>query len=307
MARIIVTGATGVVGQALMECLSARGEDALALRGRSGVNLENLDETVQFFERQKPELVYHLAGAVFGLGGNRRFPGDAFRRNVLINTHVIEACRRAGVKKIVAMGSAAMYADRDPPYFSEDVLMMGLPHDSELAYGFAKRAMLIQLESYKQQFGLQFAFAVATNMYGPHDRFDPVYGHVIPSLVVKFASAGSDEKVELWGDGSPTRDFLFALDAAEALVLLMEKGDGAYNVATGKSVAISELVACLHDLFPGRESFWNTSKPSGQRERQYSVSRLASLGFEPKFDLRAGLKRTVDWYLANQEIVRRHV
>lgn len=307
MARIIVTGATGVVGQALMKCLSAREEDALALRGRRDVNLENLDETVRFFEQQKPEMVYHLAGAVFGLGGNRSFPGDAFRRNVLINTHVIEACRRAGVKKVVAMGSAAMYADRDPPYFCEEDLMTGLPHGSELAYGFAKRAMLIQLESYKKQFDLQFAFAVATNMYGPHDRFDPVYGHVIPSLIVKFASAGAEQEVELWGDGSPTRDFLFALDAAEALILLMEKGEGTYNVATGKSVAISELVACLQELFPGRKLFWNTSMPSGQRERRYSVSRLASLDFQPKFELQDGLRRTVDWYLSNQDILRRQV
>lgn len=307
MSRIVVTGASGVVGHALVTHLKAMGRDVVPLAGRADVNLESFDETLRIFEKHKPSEVYHIAGAVFGLGGNSAFPGDAYRRNVLINTHVVEASRLAGVKKIVAMGSAAMYADQEIPFFREEDVMKNLPHKSEQAYGFAKRGLLVQLEAYRQQFGLDFAFAIATNMYGPHDRFDPRYGHVIPSLITKFASAGPDDIVEIWGDGSPTRDFLYAADAAKGLSLMMEKGEGPYNLATGQSVRIADLVTVLSELFPKTKYRWDTTKPLGQLARSYATDRLATLGFVPDFNLRQGLEETVRWFNANQDVIRRYV
>lgn len=308
MSCAIVTGAAGVVGNALAAHLRRKGQEVVALAGRSECNLESFDETMAVFERARPQDVYHIAGAVFGLGGNSAFPGDAFRRNILINTNVIEASRLVGARKVVAMGSTAMYADQEPAFFREETVLDGRPHASEQAYGFAKRAMLVQLESYRAQFGIPFAFAIATNMYGPHDRFDPLYGHVIPSLITKFVKAQeSGDEVQIWGDGSPTRDFLYADDAARGLDLLMQKGEGAYNLATGASRRIVDLVSCLAGQFPGVGYRWDTSKPMGQRSRSYAVERIRQLGFEPSCDLETGIRRTVEWYLANPALIRHSV
>ena len=305
MQRVLVTGAGGVVGTALVAHLETLGQTVVALRSRKDCDLESFADARAVIRFVNPTHVYHLAGAVFGLGGNLSFPGDAFRRNILINTHVVQACHDVGVEKIVAMGSAAMYTDGLAQPFREDDVLLGRPHGSEEAYGFAKRALLIQLESYHAQFGLNWAFAVATNMYGPNDRFDVQNGHVIPSLVSKFVRASeTGEPVEVWGDGSPSRDFLYAEDAARGLALMMKIGQGPFNLATGTSRRIADVVGALSNIFPQVQVTWDSSKPLGQLQRSYEVSRLGALGFRAEWSLERGIHQTVAWFKANRTLAR---
>lgn len=305
--RVLITGAGGVVGRALTDLLRRSNEygEVIALASRQDCNLEDFDQAFSVFQFVRPQLVFHLAAAVFGLGGNSAFPAEAYRRNILINTHVVECARLFGVKKMVAMGSAAIYADNETGYFTEQYALAGEPHASEQAYAIAKRAMLVQLESYKLQYSFPFAYAIATNLYGPHDRFDGEYGHVIPSLIYKFdraAVAGSI--VEVWGDGTPTRDFLFCEDAAAGLELIMRKGEGRYNLATGQSHSIGDLVSCIAREFPGVSFKWDAARPNGQQRRSYDVSRLKTLGFTASVSLREGIRRTVRWMHDNRSHVR---
>ena len=305
MIRYLVTGAGGVVGHALVQHLRAKGADVTGLASRADCDLENWNETHSIFKFVRPTHVFHIAGAVYGLGGNLKFPGDTFRRNILINTHVIDAGYRTGVQKVVAMGSAAMYADGLKHPLNEDDALTGVPHHSEFGYAFTKRSMLVQLQSYQQQFGTQFAFAIATNMYGAHDRFNTAHGHVIPSLIRKFVEAErTGDSIEIWGDGSPTRDFLYSQDAAAALDLMMEKGAGAYNIATGKSRSIRELVEAIARLCPNVKYTYDTSKPLGQVSRSYDIERITGLGFAPKFALEEGVKLTVDWVRKHLDALR---
>jgi GDP-L-fucose synthase len=302
----LVTGASGVVGSATQAALK-RHSDVIAVRGRRDADFESFDQTRALFRFVKPTLVVHLAGAVFGVGGNMAFPGDAIRRNILINTHVVAAAAEFGAKKIVAMGTTAIYSDEAEQPFRESDALRGAPHGSELSYAYAKRAMLVQLEAYERQFGLKFAYAIATNMFGPHDRFDPEYGHVVPSLIAKFAAASKTPgtQVQVWGDGSPTRDFLYAADAAEGLALLLEKGEGAYNLATGVSTSIRAMVEEIAACFPQTPYVWDVTKPKGQLRRAYDVRRLQALGFAPKHSLREAVQATVAWYLTHEGEARR--
>lgn len=305
MERYLVTGAGGVVGSALVRYLEASGKTVVAIRTRADGDLENASETEALFSKHAPTYVFHLAGAVFGVGGNLKYPGDAFRRNILMNTNVVEAARIANVTKIVAMGSAAMYSDNlQQPMREEDVLS-GEPHSSEFGYAFAKRALLVQLMCYQQQFGMDYAFAIATNMYGPNDRFNTAYGHVVPSLLRKFRDARENGTiVEVWGDGTPTRDFLYADDAAKALDLLMSVGSGSYNVAGGKVHRIADLVQAIASNFPSVKYEWNKTKPMGQLSRSYDINRLNALGFSPDFSLEAGVGATIAWLEDNHTSLR---
>lgn len=301
MRKILITGGGGLVGSSLAHCLknSQIADDILILKNRSQCDLSNSEAVNELFNSYRPTHVFHLAAAVYGLGGNLSFPADIFMANILINSHVVDACRRFGVKKVVAMGTAAMYSDGLVQPMNENDAMLGLPHNSEMAYAYSKRAMLVHLQSCHQQFGLEYGFAIATNMYGPNDKFDPNYGHVVPSLLKKFLDAEKNcNHVNVWGDGSPTRDFLYSEDAANGLMLIMEKGQGAYNLATGVSHKIYDLVSVISSLFPDVNFMWDISKPLGQMSRAYNCSRLNNLGFSPKYDLTSGVSKTVSWLRA---------
>jgi GDP-L-fucose synthase len=305
MKRVLITGANGMVGQALLAELRKHPYDIRALAGRSDCDLLSGDHVHAVMQEFKPDEVYHLAAAVFGVGGNMKFPGEIFYRNTLMNLNVIEAARNAGATKIVAMGSAAIYADDLAQPMNEDDAMTGMPHDSEFGYAFSKRAMLVQLECYKQQYGLEYAYVIATNMYGPGDRFDPAHGHVVPSLIKKFLDAEkSGEKVEVWGNGSPTRDFLYAQDAAVGLHLIMQGGHGAINLASGSACPVRDLVEEIARNFPNVEYYWNPDRPLGQLKRSYDIDRLAALGFVAQFPLREGVKETVEWARAHADVLR---
>lgn len=305
MRRILITGAGGLVGSALVRHLEGRGEEIVALASRQQCDLTVPAEVSALLKFVRPTHVFHLAASVFGVGGNLKFPAEVFYRNTIMNTALVEACHIQGVEKIVAMGSAAMYADGLEQPMRESDAMSGEPHGSEYGYAMSKRTLLAQLQTYRQQYGRGFGYVIATNMYGPGDLFNPLYGHVVPSLLKKFLDAEqSGEEVEIWGDGTPTRDFLYSADAAQGLAAILDHGDGAYNLATGVSVPISALVAEIAVHFPQVRFHWNVDKPKGQLSRAYDVSRLRALGFTPRHDLSAGIAETVSWLREHHEDIR---
>lgn len=306
-APILVTGASGVIGQALVERLREVGHENVVALTSADCDLRDEHATVDLFKQYQPVLVFHLAAKVAGIMGNMVNRAGAYLDNIRINTNVIEASHLSGAKKIVAMGTTAIYSDIVPLPMREDDIWLGPPHHSEAPYGHAKRAMLAQLTAYNEQYGLGYAYCISTNLYGAHDKFDENFGHVLPSLISKFSRACREgTSISVWGDGSPQRDFLYARDAAEALRLVAEKGEGAINLATGSPVSIREVVELLAEVsgFTG-DIIWDATKPNGQMLREYSTDRLFGLGFSPNYSLREGLAETYAWYRANEQNVRR--
>lgn len=304
---ILVTGASGVIGTALIAELRSSCTDEVRGVKSIDVDLSDLSKTVAAFSYWKPETVYHLAARVYGLMGNKAHSATSFRDNIFINTNVIEASKLCGVRKIIAMGSTAAYSDATQLPMREDDIWVGPPHPSEAAYGHAKRAMLVQLEAYWEDYGLDFAYCISTNLFGPGDRYDEQYGHVIPSLISKLHRAKqSGTPLTVWGSGKPRRDFLYAKDAARAMRLIGESHHGAINLATGSSCSIAQMVSDLVAVADFRgDVIWDSLKPDGQLARQYDVSRLRSLGFTPQYSLRDGLRETYQWYAANYPNIRR--
>ena len=306
MDKVVVTGSSGLMGKALVDELTANGKPVVALTSRD-VDLTDFAATVKLFRHHRPVVVYHLAARVSGIMGNLRAQGQAYLDNTRMNTNLIEAARLAGTTKVVAMGSAAIYSDIVELPMREDDIWLGPPHSSEAGYAHAERGMLAQLQAYQDQYGLDYAYCVSTNLFGPHDRFNEQQGHVLPSLISKFHRAAQEKgAVTVWGSGTPQRDFLYSKDAARALRLIGEEFTGPINLATGTSVSIqetAELIRAVAD--PAIEINWDRSKPDGQRLRDYDVSKLRALGFAPAFTLEAALAETYRWYTENFTQARR--
>ncbi|MCR6491744.1 GDP-L-fucose synthase [Cellulomonas sp. P24] len=304
--RVLVTGASGVAGRAVVHELKRSGYEAIGVDS-ARADLTRKEQAEELLETIHPDYVIHLAGRVHGLMGNIHSQGDAFYDNIQINTNVVEASRKVGVEKIVAMGSTAVYSDSVSLPMREDDLWLGAPHDSERGYAHAKRAMEAQLEAYRDQYGMDFAFVVSTNLYGPGDKFDEAHGHVLPSLVSKvYRAQTSGEPLEVWGTGNATRDFLYSADAASAIRTILEHYSGVINLATGVSVTIREAVETLVRVsgYSGTVT-WDASKPDGQHARSYDISRLKALGWAPEFTLEQGLAETHRWYVENFATARR--
>ncbi|QUN69218.1 GDP-L-fucose synthase [Pseudomonas asiatica] len=305
--KILITGASGVIGQALLQELAKAGYSNVVAPSSKDADLRDEAQANALLEEVRPAVVYHLAARVYGIMGNMQNKAQAFLENTRINTNLIEASQRVGVKKIVAMGSSAIYSDSVTLPMSEDQVWCGPPHHSEAPYAHSKRAMLAQLEAYRDQYGMEFAFCISTNLYGPHDKFDEKWGHVIPSLISKFHKAiQQGESVPVWGTGSARRDFLFNEDAARAMRLIGEQAVGAINLATGTSQTIRETVECIKKVsgFTG-DIVWDSSKPDGQHLRDYDISKLQEVGFKPEYSLEAGLAKTYHWFKENPGQVRR--
>jgi GDP-L-fucose synthase len=301
--NVLVTGGGGFLGSRLVERLQAAGHDVFVARRRD-YDLTVPDDTKRLFADARPELAFHLAAEVGGIGANRANPGRYWYANLLMGTHMLEQSRLAGVRKLVLLGTICAYPKFAPVPFSEDDLWNGYPEETNAPYGVAKKALLVGAQAYREQYGLNAIYLLPVNLYGPGDNFDLESSHVIPALVRKMIEAQDlgDREVVLWGDGSPTREFLYVDDCAEGIFLAGERYDGAepVNLGTGDEISIRELAELVAEL-TGYEGdiVWDTSKPNGQPRRQLDVSRAEQLfGFRAGTGLRDGIERTVAWYRA---------
>jgi GDP-L-fucose synthase len=303
---ILITGAGGLVGSALVSLLRKQGFSNLTLVSSRSVDLRDTESTVRIFQEVKPVLVYHLAASVFGLGGNSKYRSDILVDNVRINTNVVDASIRSGVKKVVGMGSGCVYPDlQDGKPTNESQMWDGPPHFSEGPYAHSKRLMAAHLDAAREQHGLESAFVISGNLYGPGDNFNIEDGHVIPSLIAKFHnSLSTGEPVRPWGTGVAERDFTYSEDMAVALTVIAENLTGPVNTGSGNRHRIREIVEALQTL-TGVSVEWDVSKPDGQLSRTYDLEKLFSAGFSPQFDLEQGLAKTYQWYAENYPEVRR--
>jgi GDP-L-fucose synthase len=297
--RIIVTGAGGLLGSALVDHLVGQGYEHVVGLRRSDCDLLNGPATFAEFERRGPDHVFHAAARVYGIMGSMKHQGISFYENMMINTNVVEASRRAGARKVTAMGTGAVYPFPSPGLpLKEDMIFLGRPHPAHAGYANAKRAMLAMLEDYEEKYSLKWAYIVSANLFGPRDKFDVEFGNVIPSLIRKFFDAKkSGGKVQVWGDGSAQRDFIYVKDAARAALWVMSEINGAVNMGSGDVCSIGDVVDTLSELtgMSGRIE-WDTSKPNGQAYRGYDLTKIGEIGFQPAYSLRDGLKETWDWY-----------
>ncbi len=299
--RILITGAKGLVGTALVNELNVQGYKNIIPLTRELCDLSDFKSVKTYFKEASPDIVFHLAAAVYGIGGNAVNQGSIFLNNNLINTHVIEASRLAGAKKIIAMGTIAAYPQDSIAPIKEENIWNGLPHHSERSYGLSKRAMLAHLEAYEENYNLDFAYVISTNLYGPHDRFDTRFGHVVPSLIKKFYEAKNDgTDVQIWGDGSASRDFLYSKDMAHALFLVMNKFSGSINIGSGNESRIKDVVSILSDYFEmNNQVKWDSSKPNGRSYCALDLENMKSLSFTSRHSLKTGLIETIDWFCLN--------
>jgi GDP-L-fucose synthase len=307
--KIVITGSGGLVGTALVERLKQEGYLNLYLPSRKDCDLTDFQAVKSLFKKISPDVVFHNAAAVFGIGGNLKNRGKIFLDNTLMNTHVIEASHLSGASKVIAMGTVAAYPDPKQEPVKEQQIWDGPPHGSESSYGHAKRAMLAQLIAYQENYGLDYVYAISTNLYGQNDKFDTQLGHVIPSLICKFYEAqkqGTD--VVIWGDGTSARDFLYSKDMARALVLAMNHFSGPINIASGRKCMIRDVVDILTKYF-GMEGKvkWDTKMPNGRKFYEVDLTHLRRIGFTPEYSIESGLLETLDWFssIYEQNLVRK--
>jgi GDP-L-fucose synthase len=300
-ATVTVTGGTGFLGRHLAAELEGHGAKVFAL-GRAGYDLRRRAEIDRMLADTRPDAVVHLAAVVGGIGANREQPGRFFYENALMGIELLEACRVAGVPKVVVAGTVCAYPKHTPVPFQEAALWDGYPEETNAPYGLAKKLLLVQAQAYRDQYGMNAVYLLPVNLYGPHDNFDLHSSHVIPAMVRKFAEARDrgEPRVVLWGDGSPTREFLHVRDAARAFRLALERYDGPepVNLGSGEEIAIGNLAALVARATGYRgEVVWDTSKPNGQPRRRLATDRArALLGFEAAVPLREGIAELVAWY-----------
>ena len=299
--RVLVTGGAGFLGSHVVERLRAGGAEPFVPRRRD-YDLTAEADVVRLFADARPELVVHLAAEVGGIGANRANPGRYWYANLVMGAHVLEQSRVNGVPKVVLLGTICAYPKFAPVPFQEDDLWNGYPEETNAPYGVAKKALLVGAQSYREQYGTNAVYLLPVNLYGPRDNFDLETSHVIPALLRKMIEAQDrgEREIVLWGDGSPTREFLYVDDCAEGIVLAAERYNGSepVNLGTGEEISIRELAELIGELtgFDG-DIVWDTEKPNGQPRRQLDVSRAEELfGFRARTTLRDGLSRTIEWY-----------
>jgi GDP-L-fucose synthase len=268
-------------------------------------DLTQRDDIVRMLAASKPDVIIHLAAVVGGIGANMANPGSYFYENAMMGIQLIEEARLAGVGKFVALGTICAYPKFAPIPFREQDLWNGYPEETNAPYGLAKKMMLVQCQAYRQQYGFDGIYLLPVNLYGPGDNFDLASSHVIPAMIRKMIAArDAGETVVLWGDGSPTREFLYVEDCARAIVLAAERYDGAepVNLGAGCEISVKQLAETIakHVGYTG-EILWDVSKPNGQPRRMLDVSRARDFfGFEATMDFDEGVRRTVEWWEANR-------
>ena len=309
--RVLVTGGGGFLGRAVLTRLGAHGAGRVVAPSSLDYDLRDRGAVSDMFADTEPELVIHLAAHVGGIGANQARPADLYLDNLLMGTYVLEEARRHETPKTVMLGTICSYPKFTPVPFSEDSLWQGYPEETNAPYGIAKLAQLVQLQSNRSQFGQNGIYLMPTNLYGPGDKFHPAVSHVIPALIKKCVEAveSGEQKVEVWGTGRASREYLYVDDAAEAIVLAAEVHDGTepINLGSDREITIRETAETIARLvgFDG-ELRWDPSKPDGQPRRRVDASRAEHLlGWRAHTSFEDGLRATIDWYLANRSEAER--
>ena len=305
--RILITGGNGFLGKFLQKELFNIGiiKENLLLPKHQDYDLTNGNDVIKMYKDMKPDIVIHLAAQVGGIGANQENPGRFFYSNMAMGLHLIENARLNNVKKFVQVGTICAYPKFTPVPFKEEDLWNGYPEETNAPYGIAKKALLVMLQGYRKQYNFNGIYLLPVNLYGPGDNFDPKSSHVIPALIRKFFEAIGEGKKEvvIWGDGSPSREFLYVEDAADAIFKATQYYDNSepINIGIGSEIRIRDLVEKikLYTGFKG-EVIWDTSKLNGQPRRCLDTTKAKQLfGFEAKTCLDEGLERTISWYKDN--------
>jgi GDP-L-fucose synthase len=305
--RILVTGGAGFLGKQVINQLVEAGAnpDKFTVTRSRDCDLRHLDHCKRAAEQQ--DIIIHLAAHVGGIGLNREKPAELFYDNLMMGAQLIHAAYQAGVEKFVCVGTICAYPKFTPVPFHEDDLWNGYPEETNAPYGIAKKALLVQLQSYRQQYGFNGIYLLPVNLYGPEDNFDPRSSHVIPALIRKVyeAQQRGDKQLPVWGDGSPTREFLYSTDAARGIVMATQNYNESepVNLGTNYEISIKALVELICELmeFDG-EIVWETDKPNGQPRRCLDTTRAKEkFGFVAQTEFKQGLKNTIDWYRQNAE------
>lgn len=308
--RVCVTGGAGFLGSYVVEKLQARGAKEVFVPRIERYNLVEKEAILRMLKDAQPDVILHLAALAGGIGANRARPADFFYINLMMGVQLLHEAWRAGVEKFVAVGTICAYPKYTPVPFKEENLWDGYPEETNAPYGLAKKMLLVQAQAYRQQYGFNAIYPLPVNLYGPRDNFDLETSHVIPALIRKCVEAveRGERQIVLWGDGSPTREFLYVEDAAEGLLLATERYDGPepFNLGSGQETSIKQLAERIARLtgFQG-EFVWDTTKPNGQPRRALDTSRAERLfGFRAQMPLEEGLRRTIEWYKENREHIR---
>ena len=305
--RVLVTGGSGFLGRAVLERVRAAEPALVAAPGSDEYDLRRADDAVRLFDDVDPDLVVDLAARVGGIGANRERPADLYLDNLLMGTYVLDEARRRSTQKTVMIGTICSYPKHAEVPFSEDQLWTGYPEETNAPYGIAKLAQLAQAQANREQYGQDVIYLMPTNLYGPGDKFNATVSHVIPALIKKCVDAdeAGEDHIVVWGTGNASREFLYVEDAAEGILQAAERYDGGdpVNLGADEETWIRDLVPLVAETvgFQG-EIVWDSTYPDGQPRRRVDPARAATeFGFKASTPLRAGLRATVDWYLANRE------
>ncbi|MBK6432172.1 MAG: GDP-L-fucose synthase [Anaerolineae bacterium] len=299
---VVVTGGAGFLGSVIAKKLQARGAGEVFVPRIEDYDLRDLTAIRRLLADARPDIILHLAARVGGIGANRAHPAEFFYDNLMMGAPLLHEAWKAGVSKFVALGTVCAYPKFTPVPFREEDLWNGYPEETNAPYGLAKKMLLVQSQAYRQQYGFNSIFLLPVNLYGPRDNFNPDSSHVIPALIKKCveAVARGDPEIVAWGDGSPTREFLYVEDAAEGILLAAERYNDSLPVNLGSAfeISIKDLTETIARLcgFHGR-IVWDTTKPNGQPRRKLDTSRAkAMFGFEATTPFETGLRQTIEWY-----------
>ena len=305
--RVVVTGGTGFLGSHWCDALAKKNPEAIFPVGLRNYNLCDINGINAMLDATKPNMVFHLAARVGGIGANREHPAEFFYDNLMMGVQLLHECWKRGIEKTVLLGTVCAYPKFTPVPFKEDDIWNGYPEETNAPYGLAKKMLLVQSQSYRQQYGYNSIFLLPVNLYGPRDHFDPSVSHVIPAIIKKCVEARNQNAafIEAWGDGSPTREFLYAPDAAEGIILAAERYDKSepVNIGSAFEISIKDLTETIARLtgFKG-EIRWNTAMPNGQPRRKLDVTRAEKeFGFLSHTTFEDGLRETIRWYELNAD------